>query len=233
MRELSIAFGNRDIKKMAGLFHRYIPLLYVIAAFFSCFMVIQANTVTVLFGGNKFSGAITAVAIMAIYPLHQTYGQLSGSVFLATGQTVIYKNIGLIMMMIGLPITYFILAPPSLGGLGFGANGLAVKMVVLNIVWVNIQLYYNAQYLDISFKYYLRHQIVSAACLMFMAFISAFAVEQMLGFDRGITVFLLAGTLYTTLTVVFAHLFPGLFGLQKDDLRSLLQIFRERLSGTR
>jgi len=233
MRELSIAFGNRDSKGMADLFHRYIPLLYVIAAFFSCFMVVQADTVTYLFGGSKFSGAITAVAIMAIYPLHQTYGQLSGSVFLATGQTVIYKNIGLVMMMIGLPITYFILAPPSLGGLGIGANGLAVKMVVLNIVWVNIQLYYNARYLDISLKYYLRHQIVSAACLMVMALISTFAVERIVGFDRGITVFLLAGTLYTTLAVVFAYFFPGVFGLQKDDFRSLVQIFRERLSGSR
>jgi hypothetical protein len=170
---------------------------------------------------------------MAIYPLHQTYGQLSGSVFLATGQTVLYRNIGLIMMMIGLPITYFLIATPSQGGMGIGATGLAVKMVVVNIVWVNIQLYFNARYLGFSFGSYLRHQIVSAACLFAMAFISVFAVERILGYETSIIVFLLSGVLYTVLAVMSAYRFPAVFGLQKDDIRSFVQFFRERLSGGR
>ena len=80
-RELSIAFSNGDLPRMAELFRRYIPMLYSIAAFFSCFIAVQADKVVYIFGGNKFEGAATAVTIMAFYPLHQTYGQLSGSVF--------------------------------------------------------------------------------------------------------------------------------------------------------
>lgn len=229
MRELSIAFGSRDTKRMADLFHRYIPLLYAIAAYFSCFIVIQAETVTHLFGGEKFSAAVPAVAVMAAYPLHQTYGQLSGSVFLATGQTTLYRNIGITMMLIGLPVTYFIIAPPAQGGLGMGAYGLAVKMVVVNIVWVNLQLYYNARYLAFSFRDYLRHQVLSVGYLVTLSLVSTVIVAQLLGPGKRVAAFVLTGALYTASAAVSTYYFPGLFGLKKDDLASLVRLLRERL----
>ena len=86
-REFSIAYAKQDIPHMAYLFRRYIPLLYGIAAFFSCFIAMQAENVAYIFGGAKFHDAALAIAIMSLYPIHQTYGQLGSSVFYATAQT--------------------------------------------------------------------------------------------------------------------------------------------------
>src|SRR3989304_4940952 len=109
-REFSIAYNNKDLVFMAKLFEKHIPLLYSITAFLACFVAVNADKVTHIIGGGKFKDAAWPVSIMAFYPIHQTYGQLSGSVFYATGQTRLYRNIGVVFMLIGLPVTYFFVA---------------------------------------------------------------------------------------------------------------------------
>ena len=137
-REFAISFGEKDLREMARLFRRYIPMLYAIAAYFACFIAVEASKVTFIMGGEKFQHAALAVMIMAFYPIHQTYGQLSGSVFYATGQTALYRNIGVAFMLIGLPVTYFLIAPPEKFGLNAGATGLAIKMVAIAFFSVNV-----------------------------------------------------------------------------------------------
>lgn len=230
IREFSIAFGKSDFAQMAELFHRHIPLLYSIAAFFSCFIAVQADKVVYIFGGSKYEGAATTIAIMAFYPLHQTYGQLSGSVFLATEQTHSFRNIGLVMMIIGLPVTYFMIAPRALWGLGIGANGLAIKMVLINIVYVNVQLYFNSRYLKFSFRKYLGLQFMSVACLLTIAFFTSYIVNKPLGLGNSfLPSFLLAGVLYTLLVLCLVYCLPALFGVRRHDIQTMVRLLRDKL----
>jgi O-antigen/teichoic acid export membrane protein len=111
MREFSIAYQHHDLDKMANLFRRYVPLLYSIAAFIACFIAIQADKVIYIMGGKAYNDALLSVTIMSFYPLHQTYGQLIGSVFYATGDTRIYRNLGVVFLLAGIPLTYFLIAP--------------------------------------------------------------------------------------------------------------------------
>lgn len=225
MRELSIAFGDGDLPKIAKLFRRYIPMLYSVAAFFSCFIAVQADKVVYILGGNNFEGSVTTVMIMAFYPLHQTYGQLSGSLFLATEQTYLYRNIGLVMMLIGLPVVYVMVAPKEHGGMELGANGLALKMVLLNITWVNVQLYFNAKFLKLPFLKYLSHQILSVGCLLMLAAIATFETKYLFSYykDSVILNFVIAGILYTTMVVALIYWVPIVFGLKKQDIQFLIE----------
>ena len=225
LREFSIAYVGNDLREMARLFRRCIPTLYAIAAYFACFIAVQADKVTLIIGGEKFHQAILTVAIMAFFPIHQTYGQLSGSVFYATGQTVLYRNIGIIFMLIGLPVTYFLIAPADKMGLDAGATGLAIKMVVLQIIAVNVQLYFNVRLLKLRFWRYVAHQIVSVGCLLGVAAISMFVIDKSLGLhDKVILSFLLSGILYTLMVMILGYVQPVLFGLQRRDIHSLVQL---------
>jgi len=218
-REFAVAFGNNDLKQMAYLFRRYIPMLYAIAAYFACFIAVQADEVTLILGGGQFKDATLAVTIMAFYPIHQTYGQLSGSVFYATGQTSLYRNIGIIGMLMGLPITFFIIAPASMMGLNAGATGLAIKMVFLQIIFVNVQLYFNAKLLRLSFMNYLLHQILSIGILLAVAYISTMVVNSILSVTDIIVIkFILTGIVYTFAVVIATFLVPQIFGLRRADL---------------
>lgn len=229
-RELAIAFDKEDLGRMAHLFRRYIPLLYGIAAYFSCFIAVQAHKVIYIMGGKHFSGAYLAVAIMALYPLHQTYGQLSGSVFFATGQTALYRNIGIVFMLLGIPVTYFLIAPGDKSGLDAGATGLAVKMVMLQFIVVNVQLYFNARLLRLRFWRYVGHQVVSVGCLLAVALLVTLWVDKMMlpSRDKVVSGFLLAGALYTIMVMVMSYFQPALFGLHRQDMQSLAQLVREK-----
>ncbi|GER94604.1 polysaccharide biosynthesis protein [hot springs metagenome] len=223
IREFSIAYGQQDLSEMARLFRRYIPLLYSIAAYFSCFIAVQSDKVVYIFGGDKFKESAGVLTIMAFYPIHQTYGQLSGSVFYATGQTALYRNIGVIFMLLGLPVTYFLIAPPDNMGLNMGATGLAVKMVVLQFIGVNVQLYFNARLLKLSFGRYLGHQIASTGCFLILSTVAVFIVNNLQAINKNILVsFLSAGFLYTLTVAAMAYYKPVIFGLKKEDIKSFV-----------
>lgn len=220
MREFSRAYSNKDLPQMAVHFRKYIPMLYSIAAYFACFIAVQADKVIYIFGGNSYKEAGAAVAIMAFFPIHQTYGQLSGSVFYASGQTVLYRNIGIIFMIIGLPVTYFLIAPTARMGLNSGATGLAIKMVFLQFIAVNVQLYFNAKFLKLSFWKYFGHQLFSVGCLLALAFLSTIGVDRVLGLRTSIIPgFLLAGLLYTLGVAVIIYFAPVIFGMKKRILK--------------
>lgn len=218
MREFSIAYGKQDLSEMARLFRRYIPLLYSVAAYFCCFIAVQAGKVIYIFGGDKFKGGTAALAIMAFYPIHQTYGQLSGSVFYAAGKTALYRNIGVVFMLIGLPVTFFLIAPRINMGLNMGATGLAIKMVILQLITVNVMLFFNAKLLNLSFWKYVAHQIISVLCLLSISFLIAFVVDSFLNIGKNIIVsFVLSGALYTVTVFLIIYLFPVLFGIKRED----------------
>ena len=229
-REFAIAYGKKDLPHMAYLFRRYIPLLYCIAAYFSCFIAVQADNVIHIMGGKNFTGALLAVTIMAFYPLYQTYGQLSGSVFYATGQTRLYRNIGTVFLLGGLPVSYLLIAPESRLGLQAGATGLAVKMVLIQIVGINVQLYFNAKFLGLRFWKYVGHQFVSAGCLLFLALVTRWAVESLSPIHQGLMVnFLLAGVIYSLLVTIVVYSQPVLFGITRDDIHRILRLLRDQL----
>lgn len=222
-REFSIAFGKNNWNDMERLFRRHIPMLYSIAAFFSCFIAIQADKVIYIFGGNKYHEAGYAVMIMAFYPLHQTYGQLGGSVFLATERTVLYRNIGITFLLVGLPVTFFLLAPEKYYGLNAGSIGLAIKLVLLQIIGVNVQLFYNSRLLGFAFWKYFLHQIICVGYLILIAFISMRVIDSMRYFNENIILNLLfSGIIYTSVVFITGYNFPLAFGLKKEDLQSVM-----------
>ena len=223
MREFSIASISNDINKISKLFHQNVPLLFAIAAFFSCFLFVQADKVAYIFGGKDFMNASLAVSIMCFYPVHQTYGQLNGSVFMATGRTELYSKIGIISMIIGVPITYFLIASESHMGIEAGASGLAIKMVLIQFVTVNVQLYFNTKYLKIKFWEYLIHQFIVLICFTTLSIFSLFIEKSLLNIiDNLILKFIISGFLYSIMVFILIAFKPNIFGLKHGDLNKLI-----------
>lgn len=226
MREFSIAAGERDKQRLAHLFRRYVPLLYSIAAYFSCFMAVEAKTIVAMVGGNAYENAILPLTIMLFYPLHQTYGQLTSSVFMATGNTRQYRNLSFVALAFGTVATWFALAPLSWFGLNAGALGLAVKMVVVQVVMVNVQLWYNCRELGTGFFFFVAHQAACAAWLLVCGFAAKCLADLCIG--QEFAAFFLAGVVYTVLIGVSALVVPALFGLDNKDRERALALVRRR-----
>jgi O-antigen/teichoic acid export membrane protein len=216
-RDFSISFAKKDMEGMARAFRRYIPLFYAISAFLCCFLSVQAGNIISIFGGKSYAQALLAIQIMAFYPIHQTYGQLSGAVFYATGQTRLYRNIGLLFGIIGIPLTIFLLNPTF--GINAGAAGLAVKMVVLQFIAVNIQLYFNARLLKLPFLKYIAHQVLSIGVLFSLSLLCAILIN--IATLNTLIRFLSEGILYALLVGIVVYFWPALFGMKSEDIFNL------------
>lgn len=212
-REFSKSYEKQDIEHIIRLFHRYIPMLYSIAAFFAIFISFQSENLIHIFTDEKFKNATFALVIIAFYPIHQTYGQLTGSLFFATGQTNTYKNIGLISSLIGLPLTFLLLYVFQLGALG-----LAWKIVIVQIIAVNIQLYFNCKFLKISITPFLKHQLYSVVFFVALAFISKVSLFSI---DQILLNFIFSGAFYTLLVMIGGFIFPTIFATTRDEIRAL------------
>lgn len=225
-RELAVAFGKFDLDGMNRVFMRSTPLIYAIVAYFSCFLAVEARNVMLLFGGDAYAGAVVPISIMCFFPIHQTYGQLNASVFFATNRTLEYKNIGIALLFIGLPLTFFLLGPRSYGALQAGATGLAIKMVLLNILSVNIQLWYNTRFMNLSFKYFFGHQLLVVAAFSTIALICSYAVRTLWSQTHFGVQFLASGFFYTVLIAGLGIAFPRLFALRREEIIGLLTLGR-------
>lgn len=217
MREFAVAKSNNDFIKLSKIFYTTAPLLFFVAAFISIFVSINARTVALVFGGQQFVGAGTSLIIMSLYPIHQTLGQVSGAYFLGTGHTIIYSRISMIFIAIGIPISFILLAPDKMFGLEMGALGLAIKMVTIQIVGINTQLWYLAKELKINFKNILYIQIKPSlmlfVCAMVAKVLSQYFVTSSIIFDL-----LVAGLIYSTSVLISIILMPGVINMNRDKI---------------
>lgn len=232
-REFAIAYEQRDLEHMALLFRRYIPLLFSIAAFFSCFTAVQAKKVIYIMGGKSYGGAVAALTIMAFYPIYQTYGQLTGSLFYATGQTGLYRNIGIIFMILGLPVTYVLIAPHARMGLDAGGLGLSIKMVLFQVIGNNVMVYYSTRFLGLTFWRYVGHQCLCISSLLLIALLVMTGIDHIPGFQNKMFLsFFIAGIVYSILIMILAYFQPIVFGMKREDIlllkKSVLEVLGQK-----
>ena len=219
MRELAVAHGRNDRAAMGRLLDRYAPMVYAVSAWLSCFALAEAPAILRLFGGAEFSGALVTVQIMALYPMHQGYGQIAGAVFYATGETRRLRNISLVTLVLGLAAAWAMLAPRALGGLDMGAEGLAWKMLLVQILGVNLLLFLCRGAAPFKYLRNLAHQIVCPALLVLAALATRYGTEYgNIGGADSLPRFFLSGVLYCGLTLFLACGFPFALGLRRGEL---------------
>ena len=214
-REFSKSFAEGDMEKIKNLFHRYIPMLYAVAAYFTLFVAFQSENLLSIFTDEKFKDAQFALVVMAFYPMHQTYGQLSGSLFFAAGTTKQYRNIGLVSSLIGLLLSYIFIYYLQLGAVGF-----AWKMILAQIIGVNIQLYFNTRLLNIKMLPFVFHQFYTVGIFAMIAYIST---NFTYGFESVLFDFLFKGFIYTVLIFTVLMLFPQIVSVSKTELWNFIK----------
>jgi O-antigen/teichoic acid export membrane protein len=230
-REYAISFEKRDLDEMRRLFTKFVPILYAIAAYFSCFLAVESKNVMLLIGGKAYAGAVVPITIMCFYPIHQTYGQINATVFFATSRTVAYRNIGIALIFIGLPLTFILLGPREYGALQTGATGLAAKMVMIQFLSVNIQLWYNAKMMKLPFRSFFIHQILVISAFVALALISSYAARSVLQGTHFFVQFLGSGFLYTLCILGLVLFYPAICGMKKAEVVSVLGHFFRKKDG--
>ncbi len=141
-KEIASAWESQDRTRVAMLYRKVSRGLVMMGAMISGLLLPWSEQIVRIFLGAEYLNAWPVLAVMLLYPIHQSMGQIGGTMFLASGQTRKYMFVSIGVMLLSIPFTYFVLSSSThdgLSGLEFGALGMACKMVILGIISVNVQ----------------------------------------------------------------------------------------------
>lgn len=227
-KEVAEARERKDHTRVRKLYSSVSRSLYFVGAAISCLFIPYSREILIRTVGITYEGAWLCLALMFLYPVHQSLGQIQGTFFYASEDTKSYARIGLLTMGISIPATYFVLAPRSaaLAGLGLGAVGLAIKLVVLQIVGVNLQGYVIARTNGWTYEY--AYQVIVLGTLLGLAWVCKWASGAMLGLTPSLgnplSLMLFGGLLYASLLLALIYLKPEIAGISRMETNWVLGV---------
>ncbi len=220
-REFSVSYKEKDYARLTYLYKRYLPLHFAIATFFGAFVCFQAGALIQIFAGQAYQPSFIPIMLLAFYSVYMSFGRVTSSLFFATGSNKSFRNLGLTVLAMGLILTWLLVGPASFGGLEQGATGLAAKALIIYFVLINLQILLNTRIIKVRFRYFFFHQLICVGVFLLASWSARELVPSSLH-SRPLYGFVASGFLYTVMIMVLINAFPGIIGLHRLDIRSLL-----------
>jgi O-antigen/teichoic acid export membrane protein len=223
-KEIAEAHHQGNKERVAMLYRKVSRGLYFVAASVAGFLIPWSEDILRLTLGPAYVGGAAALTIMFLYPLHQSMGQIGGTMLYATGRVRAQVVIGMLVMATSIVVTYFVLAPTdaSLPGFGLGSTGLAGKVVVMQFLAVNVIAIYLARTLQIEFDWI--YQPFGLVVCLGTGWL-AYGIPRWL-FDVPAHVWaglLVSATLYLIMMAGTIWLKPSLAGLSRNEMLDVVR----------
>lgn len=220
-KEIAEAHHRGDRARVGKLYRKVSRLLFLVGAMIAGFLIPWSEPLLRLMLGAAYAGGAMTMAIMFLYPVHQSMGQIGGTMLLATERVSLQVIIGIVFMVVSMAVTYLVLAPgnATVPGLGLAAGGLALKMVVMQLIQVNVIAYIIARIWDWPFDWvYQPVSLLGCAGLGWVAHAASTCLAS--GTWPLPVVMGLGGLVYLFLMAAFVCAMPWLAGLTQDELLS-------------
>jgi O-antigen/teichoic acid export membrane protein len=222
-KEIAEAYHQQNHERVVLLYRQVSRGLFFVAAAGAGFLAPWAEEILRITLGAAYVGGAATLMIMFFYPLHQSMGQIGGTMAYATGRVSVYVKLGMVFMASSMVVTYFVLASPDaiFPGLGLGSLGLAGKMVVMQLLSVNALAYYLARSLGIKFDW-LFQPASALACLSagYLAYVIPNSLTEVAS-HLWLAIFV-AGILYAAMLLAVVGFAPGLAGLTRSDIDGVI-----------
>jgi O-antigen/teichoic acid export membrane protein len=224
-KEIAEANAQGNMVRVQMLYNKVSRVLYFGGALASCILIPFSKEIITLLLGADYVPGWPVFVLMLFYPIHQSLGQVTGTMLFAGGRTKTKALIGLIFMGISIVMTVIFLAPRTwvVPGLELGAVGLALKMVICQLIEVTLMGLYVARY--ISAKYDWVYQVYIILVLLSIGGISKLvahkAVMALKLADSGIAIMVIAGFSYLSFVSILMWYRPTIAGIEKVQVRNV------------
>jgi len=206
-----------DVKK---LFDRTTRILFYLSVIISGFLIPWVPEIILILLGEKYIAGTSVMILMFFYPIHQSLGQVIGTMFYGLELTKPYVNIGIVFMVVSTFVVYFLLASPDsfIPGLGLGSIGLALKMVLLQFLAVNFSIWWlsRRQGWDFNFLYQFIGILIFISLGFFVYYILFLLIQ---GEVNIILKLVISGMIYFPLSVIILYLFPNLIMTERSEIK--------------
>lgn len=227
-KETAYSYGANDLDRLSDLYRRANFFLFGLAAILGVLVFTHSRRLVLIVAGSKYEAAVVPLMIMAFYPVHQTLGQLNGTFFYATERTRLYRNLGIVTMLTGLLLSYFLLAPKGnvIPGFALGAMGLAAKTVSINVLGVNLTMFFNTKFLNKEFRPFLLNQVLVIVTYLLISGLMLYPARlifSLMGMSSEILFILVHAGGYMCGVLLLIYFYPKIHGLTRDDLNRMIE----------
>lgn len=222
-KEVAEANEQKNNGKVENLYFKSTRILFVGATVFCCFLSPLAPEIIELTLGASFLPGAFVMSLMFLYPIHQTIGQINGSMYFSLGMTKMHSFFGILFMIFSTFLVYFLLAPSFnlIPGLGLGALGVAIKMLVMQLIFTSVTSWYLC--FQNKWSYRLTYQILYPVLFFSLSFCCNIAAYKILGMQNNpfyeITLSLV---IYFSIVILILYKNPKILGLNKEDFKKIL-----------
>lgn len=219
-KEVAEANHRGDYGRMKKFYSKASRGLFFLGALTTGALMPWAGEIINLSLGTAYSGGSVALMLMFLYPVHQSLGQIGGSLLFATEKAQIFVILGVTFMALSLIVAYLLMAPVDavIPGLNLAAEGLAWKMVTLQILSVNLQAWFIARIFKWKFDW--TYQVVALGLAVSIGWLVKAIVTDLLG-TSSLHLMALATGIYLVLMFVILLRFPSIAGMERNDLAAL------------
>ena len=233
-KEIAEAYSIGNMDRVKSLYRQISRGLYFLGAVISCFLVPFSREILILLLGSSYQDAWLPLSLMFLYPIHQSMGQITGTMLLATGKTKTAAYLGIIFMVISIPLAYILIAPKTaiIPGFQMGAVGLALKMVGAQLVGVNLTAFFVAKYSNLTFDW--KHQFNVLLSLLAIGFLCKYIAFHVLSVfslvSLTLLVIIVSGIFYLVFVMIFVGCFPLNAGLNREQIDNGILWLRMRIN---
>ena len=229
-KEIAEARERGDTARATELYVAVRHALFFYTGWISCGVIPHVREVLAWTVGADFAGAWLPLTIMLFYPIHQSLSLVQGTFAYASATPKAYTRAGILTMVLSVPITYFLLAPPTAAvpGLGLGAVGLSLKLVVLQILGVVLAAHVLVRD-NVGWSHDYGYQITVLAGLLALAFATRSLVDRVflaLGLDLAVVAVVVSAALYTAACAALVYFRPSAAGLTRAQVQRAMRLVR-------
>ena len=218
-KEIAEAYHQQNHERAGQLYRKVSRLLYFTGSVIAGFLIPWSEALLREILGAAYAGGATTLAVMFLYPVHQSMGQIGGTMLYATERTKELVIIGIAFIFLSMTATYFVLAPrtASIPGLGLAAEGLAWKMVIMQFIQVNVVAILIARIWKWRFDWF--YQVGGLGGCLLLGWMAHYLSVSVLGSEAKLGLAMSLGVLiYLAALASLVMLWPTLTGLTRSEL---------------
>lgn len=150
-KEIAESIGQNNIEKTRKYFVVVSQNLFLFTTVISSVLFFFSDDILYFFYSDNYMDASLVFKLIILYPIFQSMGQLYSVFLLGSEQTKLYRNISIGISILSITIAILFLAD---FGMKLGVEGIAIKLLMMNVLSIFILEYYIMKYLNSNVNYF-------------------------------------------------------------------------------
>ena len=225
-KEVSELNEKNENERVANIYIKTNHSLFLFGVFISGMFIPWSSEIISLTIGKPYLDGSFVLALMFLYPIHQSLGQINSTMYYALELTKPHAIISIFFMFFSILLAYFFIGPSDglVPGLNLGSTGLALKMILIQFLAVSFSNWWLHK--NQGWEFSISYQFVGIAIFILTGFGCKLAAELILSNTNILSKIIFMTFLYIILSAVIIYSMPWLLKLTRIEIKDYIYKLR-------